>query len=48
MQDLDPISVKAQMEDILRGNAKQGVIPPFWDGQASERIADVLISKYKK
>lgn len=33
------------MKDILQGNAKEEIIPPFWDGQASERIVDVLLSK---
>lgn len=48
MRDLEPITVKAQMEDILQGNAKEGIIPPFWDGKASERISDVLVEKYGK
>jgi UDP-N-acetylglucosamine 2-epimerase (non-hydrolysing) len=29
---------------ILDGNRKQGQIPPLWDGQASERIADILLA----
>jgi len=48
MQDLDPETVKLQTEAILNGQAKQGVIPPLWDGRASERIADILVSKYRK
>jgi UDP-N-acetylglucosamine 2-epimerase (non-hydrolysing) len=48
MADLDPETVKVQMEDILSGNAKQGVIPPLWDGNASERIADILVEKLSK
>jgi len=27
---------------VLRGGAKKGSIPPLWDGQASERIAEIL------
>lgn len=48
MKDLDPNTVRTQMESILRGDAKQGVVPPLWDGKASERITDVLVNKYLK
>jgi UDP-N-acetylglucosamine 2-epimerase (non-hydrolysing) len=48
MKDLNPETVRVQMEDILNGNAKQGVIPPLWDGKASERIADILVEKLSK
>jgi UDP-N-acetylglucosamine 2-epimerase (non-hydrolysing) len=34
----------AEVAAILDGNAKRGVIPPLWDGRASERIVDVLLS----
>ncbi len=44
MSDLDPETVRVQMESILNGQAKQGVIPPLWDGKTSERIADILAS----
>ncbi len=42
MKDLNPITVKKQMEEILDGKSKQGEIPPLWDGKAAERIADIL------
>ena len=45
MTDLNPETVRVQMEDILNGNAKQGTIPPLWDGKASERIANILVDK---
>ena len=48
MKDLNPETVRIQMEDILNGNAKQGVIPPLWDGKASERIANILVDKLGK
>lgn len=48
MKDLNPETVRIQMEDILNGNAKQGVIPPLWDGKASERIANILVKKLGK
>jgi UDP-N-acetylglucosamine 2-epimerase (non-hydrolysing) len=31
-----------EVEKILRGRAKQGRIPPLWDGVASERIARII------
>lgn len=46
MKDLNPATVKAQMEKILNGETKQGTIPPLWDGHAAERIADILYTKY--
>ncbi|MEM9992273.1 MAG: UDP-N-acetylglucosamine 2-epimerase, partial [Bacteroidota bacterium] len=46
MADLDVETVRVQMEAILRGEAKQGIIPPLWDGNTSERIADILANKY--
>lgn len=48
MKDLNPETVRLQMENILNGASKQGAIPPLWDGQASERIKDILIEKYGK
>ncbi len=46
MKDLNPETVKIQMEKILNGEIKKGIIPPFWDGHASKRIVDVLFNKY--
>ncbi len=46
MQDLNPETVKAQIESILNGNAKEGIVPPLWDGKAAERITSVLFEKY--
>lgn len=31
--------------DILDGHGKSGVVPQFWDGKASERIADIVMSQ---
>ncbi len=42
MQDLNPESVHSQVQKILNGEAKKGIIPPLWDGRAAERIASVL------
>ncbi len=46
MQDLNPESVHAQVQKILNGEAKKGIIPPLWDGRAAERIAEVLAVRY--
>jgi UDP-N-acetylglucosamine 2-epimerase (non-hydrolysing) len=46
MKDLNPKTVRVQMESILSGNSKKGTIPPLWDGKASERIANILVEKY--
>ncbi|MEM1326658.1 MAG: UDP-N-acetylglucosamine 2-epimerase (non-hydrolyzing) [Bacteroidota bacterium] len=48
MKDLNPVTVREQMEAILDGKAKAGIIPPFWDGQTSERIAAILVEKLSK
>ncbi len=39
----DTAKLKSELSKILAGNAKQGTIPPLWDGRASERIADVIV-----
>lgn len=46
MADLNPKTVKSQTEAILSGEAKQGIIPPLWDGKTAERIADILARQY--
>lgn len=46
MQDLNPVTVHLQMQKILAGKAKQGIVPPLWDGKAAERIATVLLEKF--
>jgi UDP-N-acetylglucosamine 2-epimerase (non-hydrolysing) len=33
-----------ELSKVVEGKAKQGTIPPLWDGHAGERIADVLHS----
>jgi UDP-N-acetylglucosamine 2-epimerase (non-hydrolysing) len=39
----DTSKLRSELSKILAGNPKQGKIPPLWDGQASERIADVIV-----
>ncbi|MEZ0610042.1 non-hydrolyzing UDP-N-acetylglucosamine 2-epimerase [Fibrella sp. WM1] len=42
LADLNPATVQAALAGIFAGNAKQGVIPPLWDGHAANRIATIL------
>ncbi len=39
-QDMNKL--KSVVFSILNGDAKQGSIPPLWDGRASERITDII------
>jgi UDP-N-acetylglucosamine 2-epimerase (non-hydrolysing) len=39
-------ALRAAVECVLEGRAKTGVVPPLWDGKASERIAAVIKSRY--
>ncbi|WP_295991502.1 non-hydrolyzing UDP-N-acetylglucosamine 2-epimerase [Rugamonas sp.] len=39
----DPARIMALYEDLLRDGGKAGRVPVFWDGLASERIADHLL-----
>jgi UDP-N-acetylglucosamine 2-epimerase (non-hydrolysing) len=36
--------LKKYIEDILNGNYKLGKIPEYWDGKATERILDIIVS----
>lgn len=38
----DPEMLRSELAWILAGNAKQGSIPPLWDGHAAERIAHIV------
>jgi UDP-N-acetylglucosamine 2-epimerase (non-hydrolysing) len=40
----DPVGLGPELEKILEGKRKRGVIPPLWDGHASERIAEILVN----
>jgi UDP-N-acetylglucosamine 2-epimerase (non-hydrolysing) len=46
LADLNPSTVQQKMAEIAAGKAKRGIIPPFWDGKAAERIADILVRKF--
>jgi UDP-N-acetylglucosamine 2-epimerase (non-hydrolysing) len=34
--------LRAELSNILDGNAKQGSIPPLWDGKTGQRIAEIV------
>lgn len=42
----NPKNIFKPLSDILKGNWKTGQIPEFWDGKASERIIEHLLSIY--
>lgn len=37
--------LEREVDTILAGKAKQGRIPPLWEGRTAERIADVLLQQ---
>jgi UDP-N-acetylglucosamine 2-epimerase (non-hydrolysing) len=39
----DMARLRIELSKILAGNTKRGTIPPLWDGQASERIAEISV-----
>ena len=39
----NPSKIVAAAEQILRGDRKNGRIPPLWDGHAAERIVEILL-----
>jgi len=39
----DTARLRSELSKILAGNAKRGTVPPLWDGQASQRIADISV-----
>jgi UDP-N-acetylglucosamine 2-epimerase (non-hydrolysing) len=45
---LDRVAVVAAVEDVLSGRWPVGRIPPLWDGQAADRIADVIVRAWGK
>ncbi len=44
----DPQRIFSVAQQILGGNAKEGKVPPLWDGNAAERIVDVIIDYMNK
>lgn len=48
MAELDPAKTLAQVDSILDNRFKSGVIPPLWDGQAAERITQILVAELSR
>jgi len=44
LADLNPETVHSHVRAIVEGKQKEGSIPPLWDGQASERITEILLT----
>lgn len=40
----DTARLRDEVKRIINGDIKQGQIPPLWDGHASERIAEIIVS----
>ena len=41
----DPEKLQIELSRVLAGKAKQGTVPPLWDGHAGERIAAILAAR---
>jgi UDP-N-acetylglucosamine 2-epimerase (non-hydrolysing) len=42
----DPVKLQSELARILDGKAKQGSVPPLWDGHAGERIAEIVVGRH--
>jgi UDP-N-acetylglucosamine 2-epimerase (non-hydrolysing) len=42
----DPAKLQSELAKILDGKAKQGIVPPLWDGHTGERIAEILVGRH--
>ncbi len=40
----DMARLRSEVDKILSGSAKQGTIPPLWDGHAGQRISEILVA----
>ncbi len=45
LASLNEPEILSYIDDIIQHKYKEGIVPPLWDGHATERIADI-ISKY--
>lgn len=36
----------AETKRIISGEAREGIIPPLWDGKASKRILDIILNNF--
>jgi UDP-N-acetylglucosamine 2-epimerase (non-hydrolysing) len=39
----DPARILAAFDEVMDGRWKKGAVPPLWDGQAAERMAEFLV-----
>ncbi len=46
--DLNPETTRQIMMATLEGKTKEGIIPPYWDGNAADRIAAILYPRFCK
>lgn len=46
LMSLDPPAIQAEVERILQGEVNEGIVPPLWDGKASNRVAEALLEIY--
>jgi len=44
----DPARIVSAARDILAGKSKTGRIPPLWDGNAAQRIVEILLREVAK
>ncbi|MDO9193170.1 MAG: UDP-N-acetylglucosamine 2-epimerase, partial [Undibacterium sp.] len=42
----DPETIPGIFNDVMRGGGKGGRIPQYWDGRASNRIADLIAAEF--
>lgn len=43
----DGAAIRACVDDVLNTGGKAGRVPDLWDGQAAQRIADILFDHYR-
>ncbi len=40
-----PLDIMETFTSVIEGHGKHGEIPPFWDGQAGDRIVEILVKE---
>lgn len=38
----DPVKIRSAFNSVMHNGGKQGKVPEFWDGQAAERIVEII------
>lgn len=41
----DMVYLRAEIDKVLKGGSRAGKIPPLWDGQAGQRIAEIVAAE---